>query len=120
MSYQPKTGAKCSCKRGIERDNCPTCEGTGWVIDFKAIRAKTKSQLGELSYPVEVKWGPTGTPGYTTALPGGIKCRFLDAPNGGRWVVDEFPKDLFKPGSMERHDAEHYGVTVPTEAIKEA
>lgn len=38
--YQPKTGAKCSCKRGIERDNCPNCEGTGMVIDFAAIRAK--------------------------------------------------------------------------------
>lgn len=38
--YQPKKGAKCSCKRGIERDNCPTCEGTGMVIDFNAIRAR--------------------------------------------------------------------------------
>ena len=40
MSYQPKTGAKCSCRRGVERDNCPNCEGTGWIIDFAAIRAK--------------------------------------------------------------------------------
>jgi hypothetical protein len=38
MSYQPKTGEKCACKRGIERDNCPRCEGTGEVIDFAAIR----------------------------------------------------------------------------------
>jgi hypothetical protein len=36
--YQPKTGAKCSCRPGIQRDNCPSCEGTGWVIDFKLIR----------------------------------------------------------------------------------
>jgi hypothetical protein len=40
MSYQPKTGAKCACKRGVERDNCPRCEGTGEVIDFAAIRAR--------------------------------------------------------------------------------
>lgn len=40
MSYQPKTGAKCSCKCGVQRDNCSSCEGTGWVIDFKKIRAK--------------------------------------------------------------------------------
>jgi hypothetical protein len=33
----PKTGAKCGCKRGIQRDNCPNCEGTGLVIDFRAI-----------------------------------------------------------------------------------
>jgi hypothetical protein len=36
--YQPKTGAKCGCKRGIQRDNCANCEGTGYVIDFAAIR----------------------------------------------------------------------------------
>lgn len=35
---QPRTGAACACKRGIQRDNCPQCEGTGMVIDFAAIR----------------------------------------------------------------------------------
>lgn len=35
----PKTGSKCSCKRGQERDNCAACEGSGMVIDFKAIRS---------------------------------------------------------------------------------
>lgn len=30
----------CSCKRGIERDNCPSCEGTGRRIDFAAIRGR--------------------------------------------------------------------------------
>lgn len=35
----PKTGAKCTCKRGVQRDNCPRCEGTGMVIDFRAIHA---------------------------------------------------------------------------------
>lgn len=39
--YQPKTGAKCSCRRGVQRDNCPNCEGTGWVIDFRAIRQRS-------------------------------------------------------------------------------
>lgn len=43
--YQPKTGQKCSCRRGIERDNCPTCEGTGWVIDFRAIRERTRENM---------------------------------------------------------------------------
>lgn len=36
--YQPKTGARCGCRPGIARDNCPACEGTGWRIDFAAIR----------------------------------------------------------------------------------
>ena len=39
--YQPKTGVRCSCRYGtVERDNCPVCEGTGWRIDFAAIRAR--------------------------------------------------------------------------------
>jgi len=38
--YQPKTGEACSCKPGVERDNCPHCEGTGMKIDFAAIRAR--------------------------------------------------------------------------------
>ncbi len=38
--YQPKTGQSCHCKRGVQRDNCPDCEGTGQRIDFAAIRAR--------------------------------------------------------------------------------
>ncbi len=33
----PKTGAVCGCKKGIQRDNCSNCEGTGWVINFRLI-----------------------------------------------------------------------------------
>ena len=36
--YQPKTGTPCHCKPGQQRDNCPTCEGTGQRIDFAVIR----------------------------------------------------------------------------------
>lgn len=38
--YQPKTGERCGCKPGQQRDNCPACEGTGQRIDFAAIRAR--------------------------------------------------------------------------------
>jgi len=38
--YQPKTGSACSCQKGKQRDNCPRCEGTGSVVDFKKIREK--------------------------------------------------------------------------------
>jgi hypothetical protein len=47
MSYQPKTGAKCSCRPGVYRDNCPNCEGTGWVIDFALIRAEADTRRRE-------------------------------------------------------------------------
>lgn len=40
QGWQPKTGAKFGCRRGIARDNCPNCEGTGHVIDFAKIRAQ--------------------------------------------------------------------------------
>ena len=46
MSYQPKTGAPCACRPGIARDNCPACEGTGWRIDFAAIRARRGTLCG--------------------------------------------------------------------------
>ena len=39
--YQPKTGARCGCRRGVWRDNCPYCEGTGWTINFKSFHTKT-------------------------------------------------------------------------------
>lgn len=45
--YQPTTGAKCHCRPGIERDNCPTCEGTGWKIDFRLIRQITRKHIEE-------------------------------------------------------------------------
>jgi len=41
--YAPKTGERCNCRPGVWRDNCPNCEGTGWVIDFKAIRERNAS-----------------------------------------------------------------------------
>jgi len=41
--YQPKTGSACTCKRGVQRDNCPQCEGTGQVIDFRAIHARREA-----------------------------------------------------------------------------
>jgi hypothetical protein len=51
--YQPKTGAKCGCKRGVQRDNCPNCEGTGMVIDFKAIRERSaQRRLEDKSSPI--------------------------------------------------------------------
>ena len=39
-TYQPTTGARCGCRPGVARDNCPACEGTGWIIDFRAIHAR--------------------------------------------------------------------------------
>ena len=45
--YQPKTGQRCHCRPGRERDNCPDCEGTGQRIDFAAIRARPLAPIME-------------------------------------------------------------------------
>jgi hypothetical protein len=45
-TYTPRTGAACGCKRGVHRDNCPNCEGTGYAIDFRALHAFRR--LGDL------------------------------------------------------------------------
>jgi hypothetical protein len=42
--YQPKTGERCHCKPGQQRDNCPDCEGTGQRIDFAKIRERAKEK----------------------------------------------------------------------------
>jgi|GEM_PF-3965132 len=41
--YTPRTGQRCSCKRGMQRDNCPACEGSGLVIDFAAIHRRREA-----------------------------------------------------------------------------
>jgi hypothetical protein len=43
LFYQPRLGPRCACRPGQQRDNCAACEGTGWLIDFAAIRARNAS-----------------------------------------------------------------------------
>ncbi len=45
-NYQPTTGQRCSCRPGVRRDNCPACEGTGWLIDFHAVHARQRIAKG--------------------------------------------------------------------------
>lgn len=48
--YQPKTGAKCTCRKGVQRDNCASCEGTGYRIDFKRVRESKSMTIDLPSY----------------------------------------------------------------------
>ena len=41
----PTKGA-CHCRRGLERDNCPNCEGTGWAIDWREWHSRPKAPAG--------------------------------------------------------------------------
>jgi hypothetical protein len=44
MTYTPRTGRRCACRPGLERDNCPRCEGAGWVIDFARIHRARRAR----------------------------------------------------------------------------
>lgn len=77
--YQPKTGAPCSCRRGVQRDNCPACEGTGQQIDFGRIR--NKSPL----IPVFINLDPRG---YALK----IDDEWMRA-NQGKWGDDNLTTD---------------------------
>jgi hypothetical protein len=68
----PRTGAKCGCKPGIHRDNCSTCEGTGWVINFAAVRNRVLNGdqcLCGSAYPGAVRGGFTHTSGACYKTP---------------------------------------------------
>lgn len=41
--HAPKTGEPCACRPGVERDNCPQCEGSGERIDFRAMHAANRT-----------------------------------------------------------------------------
>lgn len=52
-------------------------------------------------------------------LPEGLRVGRLRGPNGGRIVLDEFPKAIFKPNSMVHWDADHYGLDIPADAVRD-
>ena len=39
----PLTGDACYCRPGVERDNCPQCEGTGREINWTAFHAARRA-----------------------------------------------------------------------------
>jgi len=83
--YQPKTGQACGCKRGIERDNCANCEGTGMAIDFRAIRARKQAA------PLPI------VPGYTSESAQLLQRVLADA--GARGCAQIWPVELIATNS---------------------
>ncbi len=64
------TGEKCTCKRGLERANCPRCEGTGKVLNFKAMReaARTYTACPMCGHEYATELGTLGATYY-------VRCR---------------------------------------------
>ncbi len=51
----------CHCRRGMERDNCPQCEGTGQRINFPLLRlranvARASKEQGAAKWTPETGW----------------------------------------------------------------
>lgn len=76
-AYSPKTGARCSCRPGVQRDNCPRCEGTGWVIDFKKIHERREQN--------PARWAH-GTMSYRQ--PPGSVIPMTNNPRGGQFYLN--------------------------------
>ncbi len=87
--YQPKTGAKCGCRRGVWRDNCPNCEGTGWVINFAAIQMrrtiKSKPELYTCPNCAETVSGPVNYCGMLKC----VWCHTAFEAEGTRQVISD-------------------------------
>ena len=43
MPELPRLGP-CGCRPGVQRDNCPNCEGTGQAIDWRQYYANKREQ----------------------------------------------------------------------------
>ncbi len=105
--YQPKTGQRCTCKRGQERDNCPRCEGTGQVIDFAAIRARASG------HPIR-----DPEPDFAAVEPGASPSAIADgnaAPAAPDYSVENHGS-LYLVRCMNQNALEHLADNVSDEA----
>jgi hypothetical protein len=71
--YQPKTGQPCSCKRGIQRDNCPSCEGTGMRINFAAIQSLNNDRCADCGVDLLPGVKAMNGEGYTLCMACSLK-----------------------------------------------
>jgi len=56
MTSLPRKGT-CGCRRGIERDNCPQCEGSGIAIDWRKFHADKKAKEQPSGFfPMDAGW----------------------------------------------------------------
>ena len=73
------------------------------------------NEIGTTTESVRCVVGGGGPLGHGFLLPRGSRVRFLGDPSGGRWVWDG-PFQILP--QFWRHDAIHYGVSVPASAVR--
>jgi hypothetical protein len=61
----------------VQRDNCPRCEGTGWVIDFKKIHERRKENPARWAHGVMSYRQPPGS-----VIP------MTNNPRGGQYYIN--------------------------------
>ena len=72
--------------------------------------------------PLTVKWGPNATPisNYETAIPAGHPVDCGGRNGDGSLAFFASPRGLgFEPGSIEAHDATHYGIRLNPDDVEE-
>lgn len=125
--YQPKTGAKCTCRPGVQRDNCPNCEGTGWVIDFAKIRnkssagsmlpvdsGKTQAGKGKLSMADDTDiLGDGGKPGDMPPAPSGDMPPAAAKGGKSKELIDQI-REIAGEIGIDLSDS----ISNPTEALE--
>ena len=64
--------------------------------------------------------GSPQNPYAAFTVPAGLRCKPVAHGSGAKgFYLDEFPVDLFPTHSLIRHDATHYGVAIPVDAVEE-
>lgn len=67
---------------------------------------------------VEKTFGPSGYPPHRVLVRAGLRVvPITEGRTRGKFWLDEFPDEEFKPGSTIRHDAVHYGVVLEPEEV---
>lgn len=90
-AYTPRTGARCSCRPGVQRDNCPRCEGTGWVIDFKKIHERREKNPAQWAH---------GTMDYRH--PPGSVAIMQNNPRGGQHFLNAHRRRRYRRNPARR------------------
>lgn len=111
-SYQPRTGQRCTCSPGVQRDNCSKCEGTGWEIDFSKIRkanrvANDDTDSEDKSSTSESKQIVTGLLGEGAHKPG-CTCGFCKNKGSFGRKKDK-PKSEDDEGGLDSGDSTESG-----------
>lgn len=73
---------------------------------------------GTTSKDLTVTWRVGGAKwDNITRVPKGARCKWLQSPMSGRWVLDDLSAVSWEGESLARHDATYYGLPIPGDYV---